>query len=282
MFDDLFDLIDDWFIQDQESHLQALELNSEDGLKYLNDFQNGFNESLSENYINEYTDNLAVEFDNTSSGVETNILEDFVNFNFSEYYIYEEGWTVSEFEGVGDPVEDAHFWQYQEGSSSCAVVAQMGVYESITGVDLTEAEVCDIAEANGWFHPDRGTYPDDMGKILNHFDIPTDTYYNADLNDIAQALADGNKVIVSLDAREIWEPIRDSDGNPLEQSDAGHAVWVTGIDQLPDGSVKLIINDSGTPDGQMKVVDAVDFVNAWDDFGNQIVIAHDSPPATIV
>jgi hypothetical protein len=69
-------------------------------------------------------------------------------------------------------------------------------------------------------------------------------------------------------------------GSPIEQSNAGHAVWVTGIDQQPDGSVKIILNDSGTPDGQMKAVDAEDFLNAWEDFGNFVVVA-DAPEQTV-
>jgi len=112
-----------------------------------------------------------------------------------------------------------------------------------------------------------------VGKLLNELGVPTEQKYDSTLLDIADALEKGDRIIVGLDANEIWQPIRDKLGNPLEQTDAGHAVWVTGIDTKPDGSVKIILNDSGDPNGMMKVVDALDFLNAWEDYGNFLVTA---------
>jgi hypothetical protein len=189
----------------------------------------------------------------------------------------ETDWDPMQFDGIGNPTEEADFWQQQEGQNSCAVVAQRGIYESITGVELSEAELCQIAETNGWYDPEVGTYPEDMDKVLNTLGIPTTQHYDATLTDIADALERGDKVIVGLDGSEIWTPMRDPvTGSPVEQTNSGHAVWVTGIDQEPDGSVSIILNDSGTPDGQMKAVDAGDFLNAWEDHSNLLVVA-DAP-----
>lgn len=306
MFDDVFAVINDWFPGNQELMLEESNLNSDEVSQvfeseynlFLIENNSDFTEeqslldavessdnfnSLAENSVINYEENLA-ELANIAEVAETETLsyssDPFYYYDNSfDYHLYEENWDLSEFDGVGNPFADADCWQQQQGQNSCAVVAQMGVYESITGVELSEDAVCEFAEVNGLFDPRIGTYPKDVGRILNHFGVPTETQYDADLNDIAEALERGDKVIVGLDANEIWQPLRDEYGNPLEQSDGGHAVWVTGIDQADDGSIKLILNDSGTPDGQMKVVDAVDFVNAWDDFGNQIVVAHNSPPA---
>ena len=106
--------------------------------------------------------------------------------------------------------------------------------------------------------------------------ISTIQEYNATLSDIAIALSQGDKPIVGLDANEIWTPKRDQYGNPVEQSDAGHAVWVTGIDQKANGSYNVILNDSGTPYGRSEVVSYVDFNNAWTDMGHFLTIA-DNP-----
>jgi hypothetical protein len=81
---------------------------------------------------------------------------------------------------------------------------------------------------------------------------------------------------VGLDANEIWDPIYDYFGNPLEQEDGGHAVWVTGIDYGWDGSISIILNDSGTPNGMASVIAYADFMNAWQDYGNFVSIA-DNP-----
>lgn len=292
MFDDIFSVIDHWFGQNPELNFEESNLdffkssdliNSESDI-LINDSQE-FNQEESYNFddtnlINNFTENSVTHIDNSDQAIETEMLSSFSAS--TDYYPYEENWDVSQFNGVGNPFEDANCWQQQNGQNSCAVVAQRGIIESITGNDLSEEQVCQFAEANGLFDPNTGTFPNDVGKILNAFGLTTESHFDANLNDIAEALERGDKVIVGLDANEIWQPIRDANGNPIEQDDGGHAVWVTGIDQAEDGSIKLILNDSGTPDGQMKVVDAADFANAWDDFGNQIVVAHNTPPSAIV
>ena len=95
----------------------------------------------------------------------------------------------------------------------------------------------------------------------------------ASINTLASTLANGDKPIVALDANEIWYPQRDSYGNPIEQA---IAVWVTGIDGELDGSINIILNDSGTPYGQASVIDYYDFMNAWQDYNNFVVVA-DNP-----
>ncbi len=183
--------------------------------------------------------------------------------------------------GVGNPAADAEFWHQQAGANSCAVVAQLSVFESITGEQISEEQASQIAQANGWFDPEIGTRPDDVGKLLNELGVPTEQKYNATLEDIANALEKGDRVIVGLDANEIWNPIHDANGNPIEQPNAGHAVWVTGMEAQPDGTVKLILNDSGHPNGKMVSVDARDFLNAWEDTGNFLVVAN-VPDRTVI
>lgn len=197
--------------------------------------------------------------------------------DYTEWLASDDNWHPSQFDGLGNPIADAEFWQQQQGGSSCAVVAQASVLESITGIEITEAQACEVAEANGWFDPEIGTTPEDIGKLLEHYGVGCEKSYNASLEDIADALEKGDKIIVGLDANEIWSPLRDAmTGSPVEQTNGGHAVWVTGIDTEPDGSVKIILNDSGTDSGQMKAVDAQDFLNAWDDYGNLLLVA-DTP-----
>lgn len=263
MFDDIFSSLDHWFQSDSATATDSEELPA-------------------------IADPISDEIDviNPVEGVQD--LEDIENFWMPEESAYSEVWWVPdmptapiEFDGVGEPIEDADFWQPQSGQASCAVVAQTGIYESITGTALTEAEACRIAEQNGWFDPEAGTHPGDVGKLLEELGIPTTQQYDATLEDIATALEKGDKVIVGLDAHEIWFPLRDPiTGAPVEQTNAGHAVWVTGINQEPSGSVSIVLNDTGTPDGQMKVAAAEDFLNAWEDAGNFLVVA-DAPEQSV-
>jgi hypothetical protein len=176
----------------------------------------------------------------------------------------------------GDPLSDAYYWRQQQGANSCAVVAQICVYQSLTGGYISEAAASNYAQQQGWFDPLTGTPPQYTGHILDALGIPTYETYNATLSTLEYALAMGDKPIVGLDGNEIWNPQYDWFGNPLEQANAGHAVWVTGIDYESDGSIGIIINDSGTPNGMASVVDAYDFMNAWQDYNYFVSIA-DNP-----
>lgn len=173
---------------------------------------------------------------------------------------------------VGDPYAEMQFFQVQEGMNSCAVASQKEVLESILGKEVPEIELSYMAYKNGWFDPASGTLPQDMGKLLEAFDIPVERGYDREIVDIYQALEHGEKVIVGLNSNEIWSPQYDEQGNPVNQMTAGHAVWVTGLYQDDEGKWFVIMNDTGVPTGQGETVRLEDFLNAWSDFGNFAVI----------
>jgi len=175
----------------------------------------------------------------------------------------------------GDPIDDAAHWHHQDHSYSCAIVTQMEIYEALTGVHVPEDSWANYAQDHGWYSPDTGTQPGDFGKLLESMGIHTETQYDSSLTDIANALEHGDKVMVAINANDIWHPHADpTTGQPVDQPVAGHAVWVTGIVEHPDGTVQVVLNDSGTPDGAASTVDANDFLNGWKDFGNMAVTAH--------
>lgn len=269
MIDDILIGLDEWFVNEFESEniLTTAEMD------------------LQTEWLLPYSDEVIIDV--PSSFIENISIEELSSFNvvdvfhqLLDWFTPDNQWDVGEFDGFGNPVENAQFWQQQRGQSSCAVVAQTSVFESITGVCIAEEKACEIAQQHGWFDPEIGTRPSDVGKLLNELGILTEQKYNATLEDIANALEKGDRVIVGLDANEIWNPLRDANGVPIEQTNAGHAVWVTGIDTQPDGSVKIILNDSGHPDGKMVAIDALDFLNAWEDHSNFLVVA-DAPEQTV-
>lgn len=178
----------------------------------------------------------------------------------------------------GDPLTDANYWRQQQGKYSCAVVAQISIYESLTGQYISEDAACNYAQQQGWFDPNSGTPLDDTGKILDALGIKTYQQNNASLSSLESPLAAKDKLIVGLDGNEIWHPQHDGFGNPIEQADAGHAVWVTGIDYEPNGAIDIIINDSGIPNGRASVVAYSDFMNAWQGYGCFVSVADN--PAT--
>lgn len=176
----------------------------------------------------------------------------------------------------GTPFFDAFYWRQQQSAASCAVVAQICVYQSLTGQYISEYDANNYAQMQGWFDPLTGTPLGYVGHILDALGVPTYEMFNASLGDLQSALSNGDKPIVGLDGQEIWAPVYDWFGNPLEQVEAGHAVWVTGIDYEWNGSIGIIINDSGHPNGMASVVDYYDFMNAWQDYGYFLSVA-DNP-----
>jgi len=189
---------------------------------------------------------------------------------------YHATWDPSTFHGVGNPVGDTKYWQ-QQHENDCAVMAQTDVYNAITGHHLTEQEALKIVTQHCWY--DNGTTLEDTGKLLSFLGIPVHQSTNSSFQDLYSAVQNGQQVIVGLNANEIWSPYHDSStGAPIEQAPAGHAVWVTGIDKEPDGSIKVLVSYTGIPGGQVEAVDAADFMNAWHDFGNFMVT---TPPEHI-
>lgn len=192
---------------------------------------------------------------------------------FGEYELFVPDWDPQYFDGVGDPIGLADLWFLQDGENACAVATQTMVLNAVTGLDFDEATLAEIAEAQGWFDPDTGTHPFDVGRILDHHGLQTETSFFGDITDLVEALDRGDHVLAGVNAQEIWQPLRDVDGLPVDQASMMHSVWVTGVDQTPDGSYYVILNDPGDPDGRLMPVALEDFLNAWEDSGNHLVLA---------
>jgi hypothetical protein len=183
--------------------------------------------------------------------------------------------------GVGTPDADAAHWHFQGNEQACAVASQGSIIESLTGVPFDQAAAGQWLQAQGWYDPATGTRPEDLTRLFDAFGVPT-TSGSTTVTGLWDALAAGDKVMVTLDANEIWHPQHDpATGAPLESlQPAGHAVWVTGIEQDATGAWKVVLNDSGHEGGRAETVALADFVNAWDDYDNQAVFAggHAAPP----
>ena len=91
-----------------------------------------------------------------------------------------------------------------------------GIYSLATAYETTrDARALDMAkrafrwlEEQGWYDPATGTRPEDLTRLFDAFHVPT-TSGPATVAGLWDALAAGDKVMVSLDANEIWHPQRD-------------------------------------------------------------------------
>ncbi len=170
---------------------------------------------------------------------------------------------------IGNPGEDMQYWEYQGYSGPCAIYAQMFAYEGLTGKECDIEELIEVATENGWYD-ENGTPMEDMDKILNHLGMDTELTYENDMEDIINTLENGGKVVVAVDGDEIWYGDNDDIYTP---NSPNHAIEVIGVD-YSSGEPMVILNDSGTPDGQGLMVPVDQFVDAWDDSGCLMVEAY--------
>lgn len=177
---------------------------------------------------------------------------------------------------------DPNIWQGNQ--PTCAIRSQEIILRDY-GIFHTQDELVEFATQNGWFDPDPGTGGTDkyaVGNILDACGIPTKRVDDATIYDIISELKAGHRVIVSVDADELWvkkEPnlfkrlaaqvtnkANDKIQDFLGLEGANHALVVAGVNVNPkdpsDISVTLI--DSGTGDVCIEY-SFKEFHNAWSD-----------------
>lgn len=161
-------------------------------------------------------------------------------------------------------------WHVQDGDYSCAVCSQQFIINEFLDLELTEEQLCTIAEASGWFDPETGTTPENADNLLELFGIESKMDYQADFRDLKNTLAEGGRAIVAVDSKVLW--VEGTGNYPVYGAD--HAIEVVGIDESDPNNVKVIINDSGTRDGCGKAVALDEFMEAWGASGGYMVSAY--------
>lgn len=168
---------------------------------------------------------------------------------------------------VGNPEEWGHYYSAQINEDTCAIVAQQGILKTF-GIDISETDLKNYAENHGIYEPGNGTTMGDIGELMSDFGVENERFVNGSIDDLISELEKGNRIIAGVDSNEIWTPGHSL--NPFnnflaELPDAGHAVWITGIDKEKG---VVILNDPGSAHGQAMEVSISDFSNAWEDFDN--------------
>ena len=170
---------------------------------------------------------------------------------------------------TGDPESSMEVWECQGDTNRCALYSQKFVIEELTGEDIDIEEFADLAEENGWFSEEGGTAFLNMNKMLDYYGIDNEMSFNNDFSDIEECLENGGKVIVSIDADEIWYG---EDENLFDPADsANHAVEVIGIDYSDPDNPMVILNDSGPGTGQGEMIPLDTFMDAWEDGDYQMI-----------
>lgn len=173
---------------------------------------------------------------------------------------------------AGDPAADMEHWEFQGRTNRCAIYAQKFVIEELTGREIDIEELVAVADENGWFdnETDSGTVSLDMNKLLEYYGVQSEMVFDADIAQLEQQLASGNKVIVSIDANQVWYGTANDIFSPYVTSN--HAVEVIGIDRTDPEHPMVVLNDSGSPDGCGELVPLEVFEEAWDAGDSQMVV----------
>lgn len=169
----------------------------------------------------------------------------------------------------GDPAKSMREWEYQGNTGRCALYSQKFVIDELTHQDLDIDELADFAERNGWFHENSGTSLLNMDKVLNHYGIHSQMSFHNNLSDLENDLNSGKKVIVAIDADEIW--YGESDDLFTPGDGPNHAVEVIGVDHSDPNNPMIILNDSGNPNGCGEMVPLETFLDAWEDGNCQMI-----------
>jgi hypothetical protein len=190
----------------------------------------------------------------------------------------------------GDPAAAAPFWRYQQYDDDCVEASVSDVVAELTGTRPSEQAVIKFAQSTAstvhsgpiYTKPKKrkagdGTSFDDEPTLLAHYGIravsidkesAAKTGVPTGLQVLERDLSQGRKVIVGVNAEVIWgEPVEDK--TPDGQTEANHAVVVTGVDTVA-GIVHL--NDSGKEDGRDERVPIDIFTRSWDSSDDQMTV----------
>lgn len=170
----------------------------------------------------------------------------------------------------GNPEEAMNVWEFQGDTNRCALYSQKFIIEQLSGQDIDIEDVADVATSHGWFSEDEGTPLLNMAKILDHYGIDNEMSFNNSVDDLKDCLDAGRKIIVSIDADEIWYGEQDNLFTPVDG--ANHAVEVIGIDSSDPDQPMVILNDSGNPNGCGEAVPLDTFRASWEDGDYQMIV----------
>lgn len=191
-----------------------------------------------------------------------------------DYYIAPSQW--------GTPTDGGGFSYdvFQGEQPACAVYSQYNVLKDY-GYTGTAEDLVAEATDNGWYDPENGTSFQNIGKLLESHGVPCDVFINANRYNLFGELAQGKKVIVTVDSGELWcdgklSKLGEMLGDILPGG-ADHALVVTGFDTSDPENVMVTLTDSGS--GQAAVSYPIkQFEDAWSDGHCTMIVPREPPP----
>lgn len=244
-----------------------------------------FSRGDSNSLLSDLLDNFENEIDQSDSTDDINFLSSFDEDNIVEqfnkvYNMDENKLTQSLWGEPGQNFKDPFFIQ-QPDDHSCALRSQQIVLRDF-GIDIPFKDLEKIALDYGVYSED-GTWTTDIGKVLEIAGVPMHQTWDATIHDLTHELAQGHRIIVSVDAHELWnnDTIMGKFNNwfndVIGNQGGNHALIVAGVEvnsQAPS-DVKVVLTDPGS--GDLRIEYPMEqFMDAWKD-SNCFMAATDNP-----
>lgn len=178
----------------------------------------------------------------------------------------------------GQPNLDIEFdpETYQYYPDTCAFQSQAIILREY-GFDVKQEDLMQIAKEQGWYVEGYGTPEDKVGKLLEYYGLDTSITEGNNIFNLANELAQGHRVLVTVDSGELWSP---GLGEKLEDlligEQADHALLVVGVDTSNPSDVKVIVTDPGNGNTQYAYSEK-EFMDAWKDSNCFMASTNESP-----
>ena len=235
------------------------------------DIENGDIMSISEDsiYIEAIdSQHIVVNDKFSNNNLNANTMESTIRINSSNY-----GET-------GQNITDPIFIQ-QPDDHSCALRSQQIILRDF-GIDIPFNDLEKIALDSG-VYTNEGTYTYDIGKVLELAGVGMHQVTDTSLDDLMNELSQGHRVIVSVDADELWYNdnlkgrLNNWFNDVIGHQGGNHALIVAGVEVNPNdvNDIKVVLTDPGT--GHLRIeYPANQFINAWKD-SDCFMAATDNP-----
>lgn len=227
-----------------------------------------------EYFINEFDDILQEEYNVGEYFAENGLINNDLNIEIMEEKTIIYGQSG---QNVFDPV-----YVQQPDDHSCALRSQQIILRDF-GIDIPFKDLEQIAKDHG-VYTDEGTYTYDVGKVLQIAGVGMHQTVGNTIDDLIHELVQGHRVIVSVDADELWhhntmaQQMRNWFNDAIGQG-GNHALIVAGVEvNIANPKLsKVILTDPG--DGHLRIEYPMEqFKSAWGDSNCFMAATNEAAP----
>ena len=204
----------------------------------------------------------------------------------------------SHFQGlvIGNPDDAMKHFHTQNHADTCGITVQQSIIEDTTGVHLSENQLIQTAQNHDLYHQGVGTPISHVGDLVSlETNVPVEKHFGGSLAEIAEKIANGEHVMVSVNAQianvpdsqsflgSLSSKMLDSTVQNQNNQVANHVEEVIGIGIKNNDPLHpvVIVNDPSSVNGKGVEIPAEQFTAAWETGGNFMASTVTHPEALL-